>query len=369
MQDPQRIWELGRWIARREAGSVRLGWVDGEVVLAVREGRIHGIFGSDTSELGRRLGCDTAGEEELLAEARALGEAHSIPETKAVGAVKKILQDHVRQWLTDPDRTMTIEDEPPHAFSGTTISITHAIVELVLADTRDDVVGRILPDTGVSLQRSADFIELYAPLRLSEEADLIVAGMTTNETAAAIAESSEHPANEVLRLMAALVATGVLEVSEPPEIIRDDLDWAADDFDVEAVPRRIPVWVFGGVAVVVVIILAIAGWFIFGSGSDQNAAAAVTGDWGVVVEMGCEPEDLQRMLRKRNTERKSLRTVKADPANGDTCFRLVWGSFPNQQEAEEALEDVPPDLIDEGFEPHVVEVSEGDASDVDGADS
>jgi hypothetical protein len=97
------------------------------------------------------------------------------------------------------------------------------------------------------------------------------------------------------------------------------------------------------------------------SGGENEPVAVGTGDWGVVVEMGCEPTDLQRMLRKRNLERKALRTVKADPANGDTCFRLVWGSFPTQEAAEEAVGDVPSNLIEDGFQPHVIEVASAGA--------
>jgi hypothetical protein len=68
------------------------------------------------------------------------------------------------------------------------------------------------------------------------------------------------------------------------------------------------------------------------------------------------------MLRKRNLERKALRTVKADPANGDTCFRLIWGSFPSREAAETAIDGVPPNLVEDGFEMHVIEVS-GDEAD------
>jgi hypothetical protein len=67
------------------------------------------------------------------------------------------------------------------------------------------------------------------------------------------------------------------------------------------------------------------------------------------------------MLRKRNLERKALRTVKADPTNGDSCFRLVWGRFGTKVAAEEAMVDVPANLVEEGFQPHVIEVTDGDA--------
>ena len=109
------------------------------------------------------------------------------------------------------------------------------------------------------------------------------------------------------------------------------------------------------------LLVVIVAFAVMGGGETEEAATVGTGDWGVVVEMGCEPRDLQRMLRKRNLERKTLRTVKADPANGDTCFRLVWGRFGSKGEAEEAMADVPTNLMEEGFQPHVIEVTEGDA--------
>lgn len=360
MQEPQQIWEFGRWIARQETGSARLTWTEGEVLLALDQGRIHHIDGLDAAELGRRLGCEPTGESELLAEAKALCAAHGVPETRAVGTAKAFLQESLHRWLMDPDREFAVDDEVSIETDGATISVTHAMVELVLADTRHDVAGCILPDSEVSLQRSASFLELYSPLRLSEEADLIVADITGNVTAASVARDSKHHPDEVIRLVAALVATGAIEVAQPV-VTNDELDWSADDFDMEETRRRIPPWAMGLVAVVLVIALAVVAWLIFGSKENGSPSTAVAGDWGVVVEMGCEPHDLQRMLRKRNQERKTLRTVKADPTNGDACFRLVWGSFTSEAEAEEALSEIPEGMIEEGFQPHVVEVTEDEA--------
>ena len=361
MQDPQQIWEFGRWIARREPATVRLNWSGGELVLGVRGGRIHSAVGLDPGELARRLQVEGAGEDELLAEARSLGELRDIPETKAVGTAKELIQEAIHRWLEDSDRRFEIDDEEPPLADGATISITHAVVELVLADTEHNVAGMILPDHQVDLQRSGGFLELYAPLRLSEEADLIVASITGTATVAGVMRDSSHHPDEVVRLIAALVATGVLEASESV-VTTADLDWVGDDLeDTEPVRRQIPVWMIAAAAAVLVIIIA-ASWIFFGGDdAEQPDAATATGDFGVVVEMGCEPEDLQRMLKKRSQERSSLRTVKADPANGDTCFRLVWGSFTTRNAAEEAVPDVPDGLIEEGFEAHVIEVEDDEA--------
>ena len=358
MQEPQQIWEFGRWIARRESGSASLAWTGGEVRLELHRGRIHRIDGLDAAELGRRLGYEPSGEDELLAEARALGAAHGVPETTAVGTAKAMLQECLHQWLVDSEREFSVDDQVSPQADGATISITHAIVELVLADTDHDIAGCILPDAEAPLQRSAGFLELYPPLRLSEEADLIVADITGAASAASVARGSKHHPDEVIRLVAALVATGAIEVAEPA-VTDDELDWSADDFELEETRRVIPPWAIGLVAVVLVVVVAAAAWFVFGS--EETGPTAADGDWGVVVEMGCEPQDLQRMLKKRSTERKSLRTVKADPTNDDTCFRLVWGSFATRAEAEEAIKDVPASLVEEGFQPHVVEVPDDDS--------
>jgi len=361
MQDPKQIWAFGRWIAQRNPGSARLSWTGGELVLGVRQGRIHSAEGLDSRELAARLGCQGSGRDDLLAEARYLGQSKGIPETRAMGAAKAILQEGIHQWLLDPDRRFSLDHAEPPEANGATISITHALVELVLADTEHNVAGSILPDSRTTLQRSRDFIELYAPLRLTEEADLIVASITRSATASDIAAKSSHRPDEVVRLVAALVATGILEASEPVDL-NDDLEWPGTDFDAEDASRKkIPGWMIGAAAGLLLIIAVIIAFVVMRGGGEDEAAAAGSGDWGVVVEMGCEPRDLQRMLRKRNLERKALRTVKADPVNGDTCFRLVWGSFPTREAAEEAVGDVPPTLVEEGFQPHVIEVANTDA--------
>jgi len=363
MQDANRIWQFGRWIARRRPGSARLSWTGGEISLGVRDGRIHSAEGPDVGDLVDRLACEPTDETDLLAAARELGRRYRIPETQAMGAAKEILQRSLHDWLMDPDRELDLDDTAPDAVEGATISITHALVELVLADTSGEVAHRVLPDRNAVLQRSPAFLELYAPLRLSEEADLIVAGITGSATAGDIADGSNHNAEEVLRLEAALVATGILEAAEP-ELPAAELDWPSVDVDDDeiVVRRKLPVWLIAAVAGLLIVIVAVLALVLFGGNDDDRAAVEGSGDWGVVVEMGCEPQDLQRMLRKRNLERKALRTVKADPTNGDTCFRLIWGSFPSREAAEAAIDGVPPTLVEDGFEMHVIEVS-GDEAD------
>jgi hypothetical protein len=358
MQDPTQIWEFGRWIAQRDVGSARLSWTGGEVLLGIRSGRIHRVDGLDIGELAARLGCEGAGEDELLAEARALSREHGLPETQAIGTAKELVQDALHNWLLDPNREFRLDaDEPPEA-DGATISVTHAVVELILADTEHHAADAILPERGVALRRAGGFLELYAPLRLSEEADLIVADITGERTAEDIAAQSPHGPDEVIRLVAALVATGMLEPIEE-SLPAQDLDWPGTDLDEdEPFRRKIPTWMLGAVAAVLLLVIVVVAMVVFGGDDAAEPVPSGSGDWGVVVEMGCEPQDLQRMLRKRNTERKSLRTVKTDPTNGDTCFRLVWGSFITREAAEAAVGEVPSGLVEDGFQPHVVEITD-----------
>ena len=363
MQDPKQIWELGRWIARRDVGSVRLSWSGGEIVLGIRGGRIHRARGFDLDDLARRLGCRGVGADDLLAEARALGRSHGIPETHAMGAAKEIIQQALRGWLRDRHRELDVADEEPAEAGGATISVTHALVELILADTTQEVAGAVLPDREVRLRRAPGFLELYAPLRLSEEADLIVAGISGERSADEILSASSHSPEEVLRLLAALVATGMLETVEAAAPA-EPLEWPTVELpDDEAPRRKIPIWALAATAALVIVIAVVALLLLRGGGAAESSVSAA-GDWGVVVEMGCEAKDLQRIMRKRNAERKSLRTVKADPANGDACFRLIWGSFPTREDAEAAIVDIPAGLVESGFSPHVVEVP-GDAGDGD----
>ena len=315
-----------------------------------------------------RLGCQGTGEDDLLAEARALGQLRRIPETQAMGTAKEILQEALHQWLIDPDRQFSVDIGEPTEADGATISITHALVELVLADTEHNVASSILPDEAAVLRRSSGFLELYAPLRLSEEADLIVASITGSATATEIARTSRPPSRRSGPAGCGPGHHGDSQ-AEDPAFPTHDLDWPDAEFsDDEPRPKKIPVWMIGAAAVVLLIVITVRRFVLLGGDDPDEAAVVGSGDWGVVVEMGCEPQDLQRMLRKRNLERKALRTIKADPTNDDTCFRLVWGSFANRTAAEEAMGDVPSNLIEDGFQPHVIEVAETDADGATGVE-
>jgi hypothetical protein len=359
MSDPHEIWQLGQWIGRQEGGAARLGWAGGELILRIHRGRIRFVEGIDSAELSQRLSCEPAGRRDLLEEARALARDGQIAETYAMGAAKELIQKSLRQWLIDPNRELEVVDGEPDDVEGATISITHTLVELVLSDTSGETAAAVLPSNDVLLVRSPEFLDLYAPLRLSEEADLIVSKITGERTASEVAGSSNHGTAEVMRLLAGLVVTGILE-PETPLHISDDVDLLPVEEVAPGPRRRLPVpWILGAAAVVLIALSLMV--FIMTRGGDsepvQGGPSGGELSWALVIDMGCEPQDLQRVLKKAQENPKVLRPVAADSGDGETCWRLVWGRFSSRESAEAATDGIPDDLLRQGFEPHAIELT------------
>ena len=359
MRDPELIWSLGQWLAQRRTGEIRLASSAGESALRLVRGKIVAAELADPSVLARRLGCRPAGHADLVAEARALAAGAGLAEKQAIGTVKELIQESLASWLLDPGRQLQIIDRDVASPDGPTISAAHAVVEMVLSSQDAGVTRAILPDLDVPLHRSADFLELYSPLRLSEEADLIVAKVNGQRTVAEIAGRSPHGHDDVLNLLAALVAAGMLEPipttvpSEEPAPLQVELPPARAPRR-----RRVPAWVlFVALAVLLAIVLLLA---VLWQRSDAAAEAAAGGaEWGLVVDMGCEPQELQRVLKKARQYPEVLRPLAAEGAQGSPCWRLVWGRFPNREAANRAIADIPAHLQLEGFAPHPVELPAG----------
>jgi hypothetical protein len=361
VSDPELIWRLGRWIGRRESGAAQLAWGDQELILRIHVGKIVSIEGLDPNALAQRLECEPLGNKDLLEEARSLAKVRDVAETQAVGTAKEMLQEAIHEWLLASNRGLELVDGEPDLAEGPNISITHAIVELVLADTERNVYRSILPDLGVLLRRSGNFLDLYAPLRLSEDADLIVAKITGQRTADEIASRSPHEKLDVLRLLSALVATGMLEPI--PVVVPSEEVELMPEPDAVGPPqaRRLPVGWILAVGLVLVIIIAAAGYF-FTRGGQSEPVQEDPGRWAIVVDMGCEPQDLQRVLKKANEHPKDLRAIRTAIDEGDECWRLVWGEFSSQAEAEGEIGSVPNGMRRDGFDPHVVELPTAEES-------
>ena len=355
MNDPSEVWQLGRWIGRREGGAARLTWSDGELILRMYQGRIRFVEGIDTVELSLRLDRKPAGCTDLLEEARTLARDDSVAETQTMGAAKEVLQGALRRWFTDPARDLEIVEGEPDEIDGATISITHTLVELVLSDTSGEVAAAVLPDLEVILRRSDNFLDLYGPLRLSEEADLIVAKITGERTAQEVADRAPHGADEVVRLLAALVTTGILE-AEVSAFASTELELLPADPQLESNRRKLPTWWIGAAAAALIIVLAFLGYIVTRPNSPASANEAGA-PWALVVDMGCEPQELQRVLKKAQQHPDDLRPVAADLDSGETCWRLVWGRFQSREEAEEAIGNIPSSLKREKFDPHPIKLT------------
>jgi len=359
MSDPHEIWQLGRWISRQEGGAARLAWADGELILRIHKGRVRFVEGIDSTELSKRLSCEPGGSHDLLEEARSLAKDGQIAETHAMGAAKELIQGSLRAWLLDPTRELEIVEGEPDDVDGATISITHTLVELVLSDTSGEIADAILPNDDVLLVRSPGFLDLYAPLRLSEEADLIVSKISGERTAGEVAESSNHGSEEVLRLLAGLVVTGIFE-PETPLLISDDVDLLPAEEITDGSKRRIPVsWILGTAAALFVVLAVIL--FIMTRSGDSEPVQGVTGEsnltWSLVIDLGCEPQDLQRVLKKAQENPKVVRPVAADVGDVEPCWRLVWGRFSSREAAEAATDGIPAELLQQGFDPHPIELT------------
>jgi hypothetical protein len=360
MSDPHEIWQFGQWIGRQEGGAARLAWADGELILRIHQGRIRFVEGVEPTELSTRLSCQPVGNRDLLEEARAISDAGQIAESYAMGAAKELIQRSLRSWLLDPNRELEIVEGEPDGVDGATISITHTLVELVLSDTSSETAAAILPNDDVLLVRSPGFLDLYAPLRLSEEADLIVSKITGERTAGEVAESSDHGSGEVLRLLAGLVVTGILE-PEAPLHISDDVDLLPAEEIAAGSMRRLPItWIVAAAAALFIVLAVILFIMARSDGSEAVQGIAGGGDlaWSLVIDMGCEPQDLQRVLRKAQENPKVVRPVVADTGEGEPCWRLVWGRFSTREAAEAAAEGIPDELRQQGFEPHPIELTD-----------
>ena len=361
MSDPQEIWQFGQWIGRLEGGAARLGWAGGELILRIHKGRIRFVEGIDTGELCRQLSCETAGSVDLLEEARILAAKGQVAEIQAMGAAKELLQANLRGWLLDPERELEVVEGEPHEVEGATVSITHTLVELVLSDTSGSSAAAILPDLDMVLGRSPQFLDLYAPLRLSEDADLIVSKITGERTAQEVIDRATHEEGEVLRLLAALVVTGILE-PEPALLLGADMDLLPAEEMEKSPRRRVPVlWIAGAAAALIIALAVIA--FVMTRSEETipvEVVAAPDLEWALVIDMGCEPQDLQRVLKKAQENPKILRPVAADPGGGEPCWRLVWGRFADKAAAEAAVQEIPAELRRQGFDPHPIELADGE---------
>jgi hypothetical protein len=359
MRGHDAIERLGRWIAERGSGELRLITGDTEVTIQVVDGKAVAIRGLDPADVAQRLEVEPAGHDELLAEAVAVAEASELSQGQAIATAKEILQEAIATWYGDGSRQLDLVDADAAGPVGPNISLSHVIVQVVLSDESGRLCEAILTNDDALLRRSDRFLELYSPLRLSEEADLIVAKVTGQRSVREVSAQSPDGTGEVRSLLAALVATGILEEASAAEI----------DLQLEPEPRpepmlvrpdhrrrRLPIWVLvAALAALLLIVIAVAVvWPRPDAAVEVPSADGLT--WAIVVDMGCEPQDLQRVLKKTQEHPETLEAVSAGTGEGSPCWRLVWGRFATIDAARQAISEVPQHLIADGFTPHAIEL-------------
>ncbi len=360
MSDATTIWRFGRWLANEGSGTVRLTWSSGRAVLHLVRGELVALEGLDPACVAAAVGHEPTGEADLFAEAAILAERTGVPPNRTLAAVKRCLERALEAWILDPGRGFEVSPSLEKSGDGSSISLSHVMVELLLSGEDPVLAEKVLPDERVLLRRGPGFLERYARLQLSEEADLVVAKITGTRTARELLDPSPHPRDEVLRLLAALTASGLLEPvpvaePEPSQATFQPILETQPTPPPEPLVRRLP-WSLLAAAAVVLVLVLVA--LTFALRQRPATGAEVSGSWGVVVDMGCEAVDYERMLRKVRKHPDELRAVKTDAEGKEPCWRLIWGEYPNRERALEALSSIPADALAEGFSPHVVSLGD-----------
>ncbi len=368
MSRSETIYRLGHWIASHKPGVLRLSWKDRELFLTLREGKIVSAVGPSPRRLARLLGPGIRVDEaDLMIAARQAAEKNQLPIEESVGAVKVLIQEDLAQWLCDPNREVKLLDEQPEVGPDPNISFQHALIELILT-ARDDVYSQhILPDRSKALRRHRNFSEQYGALRLSEEADLVVARIDGHRDITEVLTRSSLPETEIHRLLAALTCAGILEIVEPEEeqeapasvppepelivsVMKEDEDKTSN-----APRKKLAPWVVLVAAGSTLLIIALSAFLYLGRFQSAEETR-VEEHWGVVVDLACEAGEYRRLMETAN-RRKDVLAMPTDEDSSSPCWRLIWGDFPGKSEAEDAIRKIPEDLRHEGFKAHVLEYS------------
>jgi hypothetical protein len=148
-------------------------------------------------------------------------------------------------------------------------------------------------------------------------------------------------------------AKGLILIASAPA----QLDGWIDSGDMPRIPEADPhqpvTWI-AAAAAAAAILLATVSWVIIRP--EPAPDPGPDSQWTLVVDMGCEPEELQRVLKKARQYPEVLRPVQANAEGGNPCWRLVWGRFPSREAAVAEAANVPQGLMIEGFQPHPIEL-------------
>jgi len=336
--------QLALWVGRKGRGVARLRWDGRQVELLVGGLQLLGISGDDGGTLDAAIGGETDGDWFVRA-TEAVGGGR-LGQNEANAAVKQAVAAVLRDFLAAPDATVSFDARTTIAPAGLTISYPHLVTEMVLGTAGEAVAGVYLPDPALVMRRLPDFSRRVGVLGLTEQAIAVLSRINDVRTAGEIAEASPHGREMALRLLAAAVGAGLVEAS--PRVAGPPLTTEEPPEVGGRAERRFWRWL-----VVLLLLGAIAVVLAVTRPWQRHERAGSGGPWGIAVDMGCQPTEVERLYRRQGQDRDNLRLAKF--ANGrETCFRLVWGHFRDRQSAEQAMSTLPASVIGRGFAPHVV---------------
>lgn len=337
---------LCSWIGRLGRGSALLRFGDQRLVLHVDAGAVTSVEGNDGEILAAALGLPPEGD--WFAEARGAVAQKLVTPEEAAAVLKRALTSQLKAFFLDPEASLEIFPGEPRQASGFLISFPHVMYELVLKEGGEQLVPVFLPDPSAVLKRLPGFARWVGELHLPEEALAILAKINDQRSAEAIAEPSPHGREVVFRFLGATVGAGLVEVEAPP---LEETQLQAGEPVLPSPRRRWWWW-----ALPVILALAVAA-FLFLKPLAKPSVSAAQGPWSIAVGGACQPAELEQLFRLQAKDKEKLRVVPFG-ASGQPCYRLVWGFFASREEAEAALPSVPENLLQRGFQPHAVFVSD-----------
>jgi hypothetical protein len=339
--------QLALWVGRKGRGVARLRWGGRQAEVLIGGLQILGVHGDDAGTLDPALAGE-AGVDWFTRATEAVN-AGRITQNEANAAVKRAVAELLREFLAAPDATVSFDARTAIPPSGLTISYPHLVTEMVLGTDGDQVAAVYLPDPALVMRRLPDFSRRVGILGLTEQAIAVLSRINDVRTAGEIADTSPHGREMALRLLAAATGAGLTEAS--PRVAEPALSQEAEPEEaVGGASRRFWRWF-----VLVLLLAVVAVVIALGRPWERHDRAGGGGPWGIAVDMGCQPTEVERLYRRQGQDRDNLRLSKF--VNGqETCFRLVWGHYRDRQAAEQAMRTLPASVIGRGFAPHVVMV-------------
>jgi hypothetical protein len=337
--------QLASWVGRKSRGSARLHWGDHELILYVSATHVIAVEGDDGEVLSSAFGLVSGGE--WFREAQNAVAGGQVSQGEANAVVKRALAESLHAFFAAPDATVSFDPTLLYDTESLTISYPHLVTELVLGSGGEDLVPVFLANPDWLLRRLPDFLRRVDALGLTEEALAILAKVNDARSAEEIAAPSPHGRDVALRLLAAAVAGGLVEAAARlPEV---PVLSAAEEAEMTRPRRRVWRWLllFVLLAAVVAAIALTAPW-------KRGATAGAGGPWGVAVDGGCQPAELERLYRSQDRDPVQFRVVPFGQGQ-EQCYRLVWGHFPTRVSAEQAMTHLPDGVLARGFAPHVVQ--------------